>query len=97
MHWIEEKNGGVAWFRPEGAPRDLVVAFSDRGHAPEGEPSPTGYLARRFASALGRPELPILRATQVHGNAVVTLRESLAPGATRDAGECDALATDCVG
>jgi polyphenol oxidase len=97
VRWIQEKNDGVAWFRPDDAPHDLLVVFSDRGHAPENEPSPTAFLARRLASALGRAELAILRATQVHGSAAVTLREPIASGATRDAGECDVLATDRAG
>ena len=40
---------------------------------------------------------PIVRATQVHGNRAVTIRERPEPGAARDAGECDVLATDLAG
>lgn len=43
---------------------------------------------------LGHPELPIVRATQVHGTATHIVREEPTLGETRDAGERDVLATD---
>ena len=91
--WIEESANGIAVFRPASVPSGLLVAFSGRGVAPQGEPSPTAYLARRFAAALGYPELPIVRATQVHGNSARLVQEPRAAGAVADAGECDVLAT----
>jgi YfiH family protein len=84
-------------FRPTRTPSGLLVAFSGRGAAPETEPSPTSFLARRFADALGKPELPLVRATQVHGVSAVRIRQSPSPGAVTDAGSCDVLATDCPG
>src|SRR5438552_993522 len=47
MHWIEEHRDGLVVFRPEDTPSSTVVAFSGRGHAPETEPTPTPFLARR--------------------------------------------------
>jgi YfiH family protein len=91
--WLEEESGGISVFRPADSPSGLLIAFSGRGSAPEGEPSPTAFLARRFAAALGRPELPIVRATQVHGDRTAMVREPLAPGAVANAGPCDVLVT----
>jgi YfiH family protein len=91
--WIEEILDGIPVFRPGETPPGLLVAFSGRGSAPAGEPSPTAYLARRFAAALGRPELPIVRATQVHGDHAATVREVPPPGGVADAGRCDVLVT----
>jgi YfiH family protein len=91
--WIEKVLDGIPVFRPTDTPPGLLVAFSGRGSAPEGERSPTGYLARHFAAALGRPELPIVRATQVHGNHAATVREVPPPGGVADAGRCDVLVT----
>lgn len=93
MGWRHETRDGASAFLPDDAPGDLLVAFSGRGVALPDEPSPTSYLARRFADALGLHALPIVRATQVHGNAAATISEMPALGETRDAGECDALAT----
>lgn len=58
---------------------------------------PTAYLARSFAAALGHRDLPIARATQVHGARAVTVGEAPPRGEVRDAGECDILATSLPG
>jgi hypothetical protein len=75
----------------------VLIAVSERGSAPAGTASPTAFLARNFAANLGIPELPIVRATQVHGNAVAVVEERPEPGETVDAGQCDALATRLPG
>jgi YfiH family protein len=95
--WREEEIGGISVFRPSDAPRDVLVAFSGRGAAPAGERTPTAFLASRLARALSLDGAPIVRATQVHGNGAVVVRESPPRGAVRDAGECDVLATDRPG
>jgi YfiH family protein len=97
MGWIEEVRGGILVMRPADAPEGLVVAFSGRGHAPEGEAAPTPFLARRLAAALGLDDMPIRWARQVHGTVAVAVREDGAPGEARESGECDALATDRTG
>lgn len=79
------------------APAGILAAVSERGVAPEGTASPTEFLARRFARELGVPDLPLVRATQVHGRRVVTVEERPAPGETVDAGACDALVTRLAG
>jgi YfiH family protein len=82
----------VAIDRPDG----VIAAVSERSIAPPQTSSPTAFLARRFADSLGYPELPIVRATQVHGSRVVVVSE--APAAREvDAGECDALVTALPG
>ena len=83
--------------RPETSPEGLVVAFSGRGHAPAGEKTPTPYLARRLARAIGLDGTPIRWAKQVHGVAAAIPRETIPPGGASCAGECDALATDRLG
>ena len=83
--------------RPTSLPSGLLVAFSGRGMAPPKESSPTAFLARRFADALALDAIPIVRATQAHGNRAVTIGEAARRGEVRDAGECDALATDLAG
>ena len=75
----------------------LVIAFSGRGHAPDGEPTPTPFLARRLSVALGHADLPIHWAKQVHGTAAATVRDSASGGGAANVGECDALATDRPG
>ena len=95
--WREENLGGVPTLRPGNLPPGLIVAFSGRGAALSGEPSPTAHLAARLAAALGLDGTPIVRATQVHGNRAVTLRQTPPEGTVTDAGECDALATDRAG
>lgn len=95
--WLEETKDDMTAFQPKGGPAGVLVAFSSRGAAPEGEPSPTGFLGRRFASALGLDGIPLVRATQVHGNRAVAIREMPAEGEVQDAGQCDALATDLAG
>ena len=75
----------------------LVAAFSSRGEAPPGAPSATAHLARLLAEAIGHPEIPIARATQVHGKRVLPLREPIAPGETRELGEGDVLVTAHAG
>jgi purine-nucleoside/S-methyl-5'-thioadenosine phosphorylase / adenosine deaminase len=92
--WPEETQGGVLVIRPSPLPRGLVVAFSGRGTAPANEPSPTSLLGRQFADALGLEGVGIVRATQVHGNRAVAIREMPETAKVRDAGECDALVTD---
>ncbi|HEY7114061.1 MAG TPA: polyphenol oxidase family protein [Thermoanaerobaculia bacterium] len=97
MSWREEEVGGVLTFRPEHVPPGVLVAFSGRGVAPEGEPSPTRHLARRLAGALALDGTPIVRATQVHGNRAVVVRSAPPRGEATDAGECDVLATALSG
>ena len=84
-------------FQPTDLPVGLLIAVSGRGSAPPEAASPTEYLARRFAAELGVPELPIVRATQVHGDRVVVVESSPAPGETVDAGRCDAILTRLPG
>jgi YfiH family protein len=84
-------------FHPADAPPDVLVAVSERGSAPPGTESPTEYLARRFAADLGVREIPIVRATQVHGNRVVVVEEAPAASETVDAGRCDAIVTRLSG
>jgi YfiH family protein len=79
------------------SPEGVIAAVSERGAAPEGTPSPTEFLARRFAAELGVPDLPLVRATQVHGRHVVTVEERPAEGETLEAGACDALVTRLPG
>ncbi len=95
--WLEEIRDGITVFRPQPAPAGLLVAFSGRGIAPETEPSPTSFLAARFAGAIGLNRLPLVRATQVHGCAVSIVENLPEDGEARDAGECDALATRLAG
>jgi YfiH family protein len=92
--WREDLLDGVTVFRPSDTPPGLLVAFSGRASAPPGEPSPTAFLARRLARTLSLDGMPIVRANQVHGARAIALREAGEPGSVRDAGECDALATD---
>jgi hypothetical protein len=91
--WVEERLGDAAVFRPSSSPAAVLVAVSSRGVAPEGTASPTAFLARRFARDLGLPEIPIVRASQEHGNTAVHVREAPAPGTVLDAGPCDILVT----
>lgn len=72
----------------------MVIAVSERGLAPEGASSPTAFLARRLAQALGLAEIPIVRATQVHGTAALRVTEAPAAGTVFDAGSRDILVTD---
>jgi polyphenol oxidase len=83
--------------RPGNVPSEFLVAVSVRGTAPPDTASPTAVLARRFADSLGYPELPIVRATQVHGSRVVVVSEAPASREVVDAGECDALVTALPG
>lgn len=71
--------------------------MSESASAPPDSESPTAFLARSFAGALGFPTLPIARATQVHGDRVVVVRDPPAPGEVIDAGRCDALVTRLAG
>jgi hypothetical protein len=93
VDWSETLHDGVTVIRPSDVPAGFVVAFSGRGHAPEGEATPTPFLARRFSRALGLDGVPIRWARQVHGNDVADLREPITRGEARDAGHCDALVT----
>lgn len=86
-----------ALFIASDPPEGVIAVVSERGTAPPGTTSPTEYLARRFAVDLGLPELPLVRATQVHGNRVVVIDVRPAPGETVDAGPCDALVTRLPG
>ena len=97
MSWIEEERDGVLVMRPRLSPEGLTVAFSGRGRAPEGEPTPTAYLARRLALAMGLDAAPISWARQVHGAEAAMLRESRPAASASCAGEYDALATDQPG
>jgi YfiH family protein len=96
VNWIDEERGAVRVIRPDNAPSGTVIAFSGRGHAPEGEATPTPFLARRLAGALGLDGTPIHWARQVHGVAAAKIRDA-ADGPAPCAGECDALATDRTG
>ncbi|HEU5250847.1 MAG TPA: peptidoglycan editing factor PgeF, partial [Thermoanaerobaculia bacterium] len=87
----------AAVFAPVDAPERVLIAVSERGAAPAGTPSPTEFLARRFAGALGVPDLPIVRATQVHGREVIAIRDRPAQGETVDAGSGDAMVTRLSG
>ncbi len=95
MTWIEDVRDGVTVMRPSETPEGLVVAFSGRGHAPEGEETPTAWLSRRFSRAIGLDGTPIHWAHQVHGNDAVTVRTP-ADGEP-NVGRCDALATTLSG
>jgi YfiH family protein len=86
-----------ALFVARDSTQGVLTAFSERGVAPEGTHSPTEILARRFAGEVGVPDVPIVRATQVHGRRVVEIETRPAPGEVRDAGECDALVTRLSG
>ncbi len=86
-----------AVFIANDSPKGVIAAVSERGAAPRETTSPTEYLARRFAGELGLPELPIVRATQVHGNRVVVVEGSPGAGETVDAGRCDAILTRLSG
>jgi YfiH family protein len=77
----------------EEVPGEFLVAFSRRGDAPPGEPSATAHLARRFAVSIGRPELRIARATQVHGSDVLEVSADGRPEPVRLAGAGDVLIT----
>lgn len=83
--------------RAPDAPHSVVVAISERGSAPAGVTSPTEWLARRFARELGLDDVPIVRASQVHGARVVKVDAAPPAGTTVDAGECDALVTSLAG
>src|SRR5437763_4997860 len=92
MLWLEEQREGVEVFRPDDAPGGVTIAFSGRGHAPEGQAGPTAYLARRLARALGLDGTPVHWATQVHG--ATTVAPGVAQrGSALNAGECDAIVT----
>jgi polyphenol oxidase len=95
--WIEDTRDGVRVFIPAGVPPGVTVAFSERGHAPEGEPMPTVFLARRLAKAVGIAEASIHWAKQVHGNAATTVREPGRAAESVHVGEFDVLATDLSG
>ncbi len=97
MRGVENRALMDAVFRPGDVPGDILVAVSVRGTAPPQTPTPTALLARRFAEALGYRDLPIVRATQVHGSRVVVVTEAPKPGEVVDAGECDALVTSLPG
>lgn len=84
-------------YLPTDLPAGVLVAVSERGSAPPETASPTEFLARRFAGEIGVPGLPLVRATQVHGDRVVVVESSPAPGETVDAGRCDALLTPLSG
>ena len=95
--WIET-SGPDGWLiAPTGVAAGALVVFSGRGIAPPGTPSPTEYLARRLARAAGEPDIPIVRATQVHGASAAGVREAPDSGACVDAGEHDVLATTLPG
>jgi hypothetical protein len=71
----------------------VLAAFSRRGDAPPEIPSATAHLARRLAEALGQAQIPIARATQVHGRRVLAVRDAIPPRETALAGEGDVLVT----
>ena len=93
-----EAEGADGWmFAPASGVRGTLLGFSGRGTAPAGERSPTEFLARRFARALGAARVPIVRATQVHGRAAAIVRDAPPEDTALDAGECDVLATGVAG
>ena len=91
--WIEERRDGTLLFRPSPLPSGIIIAVSARGATSESDPSPTATLARHLARALGLAEIPIVRATQVHGTAGRRVREAPAAQTVLDAGSCDILVT----
>jgi YfiH family protein len=95
--WIEEQHAETLLFRPSPLPSGIVIAVSERGLAPEGDPSPTAFLARRLARTLGLAAIPIVRATQVHGTAARRVREAPDAETVLDAGCCDILVTTLPG
>jgi YfiH family protein len=95
--WLEEQQADTLLFRPSPLPSGIVIAVSERGLAPEGDPWPTAFLARRLARALGFAAIPIIRATQVHGTAARRVREAPAAETVLDAGSCDILLTTLPG
>ncbi len=95
--WMETESERGWLFAPAAGTSGALVAFSGRGSAPSGTAAPTEFLARRLAVDAGVGDFAIVRATQVHGNAVAIVRESPAAGSAVDAGECDVLATDLPG
>ena len=97
QEWIEEQGAETILFCPASLPRSVVVAVSARGATPEGDPSPTANLARRLARALGIGDIPIVRATQVHGTEARRVREAPPAGTVLDAGACDILVTTLPG
>jgi len=82
---------------PAGVQAGALVVFSGRGVAPAGTASPTEYLARRLARAAGGPDIPIVRATQVHRASASAVREAPDSGACVDAGEHDVIVTTLPG
>lgn len=94
MTWLDETREGLRVVRPVLVPEGVVVGFSGRSHAPEGEPTPTPHLARRLSDALSLEDTRIHWARQVHGTAAVTIRAPAGGAKEVCAGECDALATD---
>jgi YfiH family protein len=94
VNWIDETREGLRVLLPGDVPPGTIVAFSGRGHAPEGEATPTPFLARRLATVLGLGALPIHWGKQVHGVAASTVRNPAPPGQAANVGECDSLATD---
>jgi YfiH family protein len=82
----------VELWREASLPR-FLLAVSARGEAPPGNPSATVHLARELACALGHPALPIARARQVHGTAILEPDGGIGEGETRLAGEGDILLT----
>jgi len=95
--WIEEQRAETILFRPASLPRGVVVAVSARGATQDRDPSPTATLARRLARALGLGEIPIVRATQVHGTGACRVREAPPAGSVLDAGAGDILVTTLPG
>ena len=75
----------------------IVAAFSRRGDAPPDVPSATAHLARALAESIGRGDLPIARATQVHGKGIVAVRSAIPSRETALAGEGDVLVTARAG
>jgi len=97
MRSVENRSLTEPVFRPGDVPSNVLVAVSACATAPPETSSPTALLARRFADSLGYPELPIVRATQVHGSRVIVVSEAPARREVVDTGECDALVTGLPG
>ena len=93
MAWREDVVDGVRIIRPAESPHGATIAFSGRGHAPEEEPTPTAFLARRLAGAVGLGPTAIHWAKQVHGNVATTVGEVGPEAEAVNVGECDALVT----
>jgi copper oxidase (laccase) domain-containing protein len=65
--------------------------------APKSEATPTPFLARRLADAIGLEAIPIHWAKQVHGTESATVTAPAPGGHAENVGECDAIVTALPG